>query len=202
MNGLIRCDWGSLDDPLYRDYHDREWGVPVHDDKRIFEYLILEGFQAGLSWSTVLKKRENFRKAFDGFDPEAVAGYDSKKIKDILSDPGLIRNRLKVESAVNNAKAFLRVQKEFGSFDKYIWGFVDYKPIINKWRSAKEIPSTSSVSDRLSRDLVLRGFRFVGSTICYAHMQATGMVNDHVMSCFRYTEIINSLDPRDTVAGR
>lgn len=202
MNGLIRCDWGSLDDPLYRDYHDGEWGVPVHDDKRIFEYLILEGFQAGLSWSTVLKKRENFRKAFDGFDPEAVAGYDSKKIKDILSDPGLIRNRLKVESAVNNAKAFLRVQKEFGSFDKYIWGFVDYKPIINKWRSAKEIPSTSSVSDRLSRDLVLRGFRFVGSTICYAHMQATGMVNDHVMSCFRYTEIINSLDPRDTVAGR
>lgn len=194
MNGLIRCDWSSLGDPLYRDYHDREWGVPVHDDKKIFEYLILEGFQAGLSWYTVLKKRDNFRKAFDGFDPEAVSGYDSSKIRDILSDPGLIRNRLKVESAVNNAKAFLRVQREFGSFDRYIWGFVGYKPIVNKWKSATEIPSTSPVSDRLSRDLVSRGFRFVGPTICYAHMQATGMVNDHVISCFRYREIINSLN--------
>jgi len=194
MNGLIRCDWSSLGDPLYRDYHDREWGVPVHDDRKIFEYLILEGFQAGLSWYTVLKKRDNFRKAFDGFDPKAVSGYDSSKIRDILSDPGLFRNRLKVESAVNNAKAFLRVQREFGSFDRYIWGFVGYKPIVNKWKSATEIPSTSPVSDRLSRDLVSRGFRFVGPTICYAHMQATGMVNDHVISCFRYREIINSLN--------
>jgi DNA-3-methyladenine glycosylase I len=193
MGEPTRCDWNSIDDPLYRTYHDTEWGVPVHDDRRIFEYLILEGFQAGLSWYTVLKKRSNFRKAFDDFNPETIAGYDSEKISQILSDPSIIRNRLKVESAVNNAKAFLKVQKEFGSFDRYIWGFVDYRPILNRWRSTKEVPSTSPISDKLSRDLVSRGFRFVGSTICYAHMQATGMVNDHLISCFRYREIIDSL---------
>lgn len=199
MDEPKRCDWASLDDPLYRVYHDKEWGVPLHDDTKIFEYLVLEGFQAGLSWHTVLRKRENFRKVFDGFDPETVSGYDSRKIEQILSDPGVIRNRLKVVSAVTNAKSFLKVRREFGSFNEYIWSFVGYTPVVNRWKSVRQIPSTSEISDRLSKDLISRGFRFVGSTICYAHMQATGMVNDHIMSCFRYREIIDSLNPREEV---
>jgi DNA-3-methyladenine glycosylase I len=199
MDEPKRCGWASLDDPLYRAYHDKEWGVPLHDDMKIFEYLVLEGFQAGLSWYTVLRKRENFRKVFNGFNPETVSGYDSGKIKQILSDPGVIRNRLKVVSAVTNAKSFLKVQKEFGSFDEYIWSFVGHTPVVNHWKSVRQIPSTSEISDRLSKDLISKGFRFVGSTICYAHMQATGMVNDHVVSCFRYREIIKSLNPGEEV---
>ncbi len=183
-----RCSW-SASDPLYIRYHDEEWGVPVHDDRKIFEFLVLEGAQAGLSWLTVLKKRENYRKAFDGFDYKKIAKYDSKKISKLLEDPGIIRNRLKVNSVVNNAKAFIEVQKEFGTFDSYIWHFVDDKPIKNKWKSIKQIPAHTRESDLLSRDLLKRGFRFVGTTICYSHMQATGMVNDHITSCFRYKQL-------------
>ena len=189
MTGLRRCGWGSLDEPLYRDYHDKEWGVPVHDDRSIFEFLVLEGAQAGLSWFTVLRKRENFRRAFDGFDPRKVARFDGEKVRSLLGDPGIIRNRLKVESAVRNAKAFLAVQDEFGSFDAYIWRFVGGRPRVNRWRSLSEIPAKTPEAEAMSRDLIDRGFRFVGPTICYAHMQATGMVNDHVTSCFRYREI-------------
>ncbi|MBI3546479.1 MAG: DNA-3-methyladenine glycosylase I [Gammaproteobacteria bacterium] len=180
-----RCPWAG-NDPLYRRYHDQEWGVPVHDDRRLFEFLILEGAQAGLSWITILRKRENYRAAFDGFDPRRVARYDAAKIKRLMRDPGIVRNRLKIESAVSNARAFLAVQKEFGSFDKYIWRFVDGRPIVNRWASLKNVPARTALSDAVSADLKKRGFRFVGSTIVYAHLQATGIVNDHVVSCFRH----------------
>lgn len=186
---MTRCAWASLDDPLYLAYHDTEWGVPVHDDRLLFEFLILEGAQAGLSWATILRKRENYRKAFDRFDPRKVARYDARKVRSLLADPGIIRNRLKIAAAIQNAKAFLAVQKEFGSFDAYIWQFVDRKPKKNAWRALKDIPAQTPESAAMSKDLVRRGFRFVGPTICYAHMQATGMVNDHVITCFRYDQV-------------
>lgn len=189
MAEVKRCGWEGLDDPLYREYHDKEWGVPVHDDRVLFEFLVLEGAQAGLSWGTILRKRESFRRAFDGFDPRKVSRYGRKEVDRLLGDPGIIRNRLKIGSAIQNAKAFLEVQREFKSFDSYIWGFVDGKTKVNKWRGLKEIPATTPESESMSKDLVKRGFRFVGPTICYAHMQATGMVNDHVVSCFRYKEL-------------
>ncbi|MHA2424477.1 MAG: DNA-3-methyladenine glycosylase I [Candidatus Thorarchaeota archaeon] len=184
-----RCGWAPLDDLLYVKYHDEEWGVPVHDDRMLFEFLLLEGFQAGLSWITILRKRENYRRAFDNFDPKKVAKYDEKKIEKLMQDSGIVRNRRKIESAVTNAKAFLEVQKEFGSFKDYIWGFVDCKPIVNKWKTMEEIPANTDLSDKISKDLKRRGFKFVGSTIVYAHMQATGMVNDHTIDCFRYNEV-------------
>jgi len=184
-----RCDWAGSD-PLYTAYHDTEWGVPVHDDRLLFEFLILEGAQAGLSWITILKKRENYRKAYDGFDPRKMARYDGKKVKALLNNRGIVRNRLKVAASINNAKAFLKVQKEFGSFDRYIWQFVSGKPIRNKFKTIKDLPAKTSESDAMSTDLKKRGFRFVGATICYAHMQATGMVNDHIASCFRYRELL------------
>jgi DNA-3-methyladenine glycosylase I len=171
------------------DYHDKEWGFPIHDDRLMFEFLILEGMQAGLSWMTILKKRENFRQAFDGFDPVKVAAYDSSKISQLLQDPGIIRNRLKIEAAVRNARALLEVSEEFGSFDAYIWGFVSGVPKINHWGSIQEIPAQTTESVALSKDLIERGFKFVGPTICYAHMQATGMVNDHTIDCFRHGEV-------------
>jgi len=182
-----RCGWAKGE--RYEQYHDTEWGVPLHDDQALFEFLVLEGAQAGLSWSTILNKRENYRKAFGGFDPRKVARYDERKIAALLEDPGIVRNRLKVRSAVANAKAFLAVQKEFGTFDAYIWSFVGGKPIQNRWRELKEVPPRTKESDAMSKDLLKRGFAFVGSTICYAHMQATGMVNDHVVTCFRHKEL-------------
>jgi DNA-3-methyladenine glycosylase I len=185
-----RCAWVRLDDPLMLEYHDREWGVPVHDDRKHFEFLILEGAQAGLSWSTVLKKREAYRKAFDHFDPVKVARFTAARIEKLLQDPGIIRNRLKIESTVRNAKAFLKVQQEFGTFDTYCWRFVGGKPKVNKLTSMQQIPATSPESDAFSKDLKQRGFNFVGSTIIYAHMQATGMVNDHLVDCFRYRELL------------
>ena len=188
MKTKTRCPWPS-DDKLMIKYHDQEWGVPLHNDRKLFEFLILEGFQAGLSWRTILYKRENFRKAFDSFDFNKVAKYNKKKIISLLKDAGIIRNKLKVEGAVANAKAFLKVRKEFGTFDKYIWSFVNGKPIQNTFNSLKEIPARTELSDKISEDLKRRGFKFVGSTIVYAHMQATGMVNDHIMSCYRYREI-------------
>ncbi|HEY6872087.1 MAG TPA: DNA-3-methyladenine glycosylase I [Geobacteraceae bacterium] len=184
----IRCAWAGSD-PLYLAYHDREWGVPVHDDRLLFEFLTLEGAQAGLSWITILRKREAYRAAFAGFDPEAVARFDAAKVAALLADPGIVRNRLKVESAVTNAQAFLKVREEFGTFDAYMWGFVEGRPIRNAWKSMAEIPASTPLSDALSKDLKRRGFRFVGSTICYAHMQAVGMVNDHVVDCFRWREV-------------
>jgi DNA-3-methyladenine glycosylase I len=185
MEKLIRCPWPK-DDELYQEYHDKEWGVPVHDDKKLFEFLLLEGFQAGLSWRTVLYKRENFRKAFDDFDFNKVDKYDKRKINSLMKDSGIIRNKLKIESAVKNASAFIKVREEFGAFDKYIWGFVEGKPIKNKFKLLKELPARTELSDLISKDLKKRGFNFVGSTIIYAHMQATGMVNDHLTTCFRY----------------
>jgi len=184
----IRCDW-STKDPLYIAYHDNEWGVPLHDEQQLFEFLILETFQAGLSWITVLRKRENFREAFDKFDYTKVALYGEDKIQELLQNAGIIRNKLKVRSAISNAVAFIEIQKEFGSFDKYIWGFVDGKPIQNNRKKMSEITATTEISDILSKDLKKRGFKFVGSTVIYAHMQATGMVNDHVESCFRFNEL-------------
>ena len=181
----VRCGWASGSELSIR-YHDEEWGVPVHDDRTLFEFLILEGAQAGLSWNTILNKRENYRKAFNRFDPARVARYDRKKIQQLLHDPGIVRNRLKVASAVENAKAFLRVQEEFGSFDRYIWQFVGGKPMVNQRKSMGEVPARTTESDAMSKDLKRRGFKFVGSTICYAFMQAVGMVNDHVVECFRY----------------
>ncbi|MHA1904098.1 MAG: DNA-3-methyladenine glycosylase I [Candidatus Thorarchaeota archaeon] len=183
------CDWVPLDNPLYVKYHDEEWGVPVHDDRMLFEFLLLEGFQAGLSWITILRKRENYRRAFDNFDAKKIEKYDEKRIEKLMQNSGIVRNRRKIESAVTNAKAFLEVQKEFESFNNYLWGFVDGKPIVNKWKSMKEIPANTELSDKISKDLKRRGFKFVGSTIVYAHMQATGMVNDHTVDCFRYYEI-------------
>ncbi|MBS1949382.1 MAG: DNA-3-methyladenine glycosylase [Cytophagales bacterium] len=188
MNELFRCPWCLKFDKYIR-YHDEEWGVPVHDDRKHFEFLVLEGAQAGLSWSTILNKREGYRKNFADFDPQKVAQFTSKKIEKILTDPSIVRNRLKVHAAVNNAKRFLEVQKEFGTFDHYIWGFVNYKSIINRWKTLKHVPATSKQSDALSKDLITRGFKFVGSTVIYAHMQACGLINDHLVDCFRYKEI-------------
>jgi DNA-3-methyladenine glycosylase I len=181
---VVRCSWPS--NPLSILYHDREWGVPQHDDRALFEFLILEGAQAGLSWDTILKKRENYRAAFDNFEAQKIARYSAKKIQRLLSDEGIIRNRLKIASAIQNAKAFLALQKEFGSFDRYVWQFVGGKPLVNKRRLGKRIPASTPESDAMSKDLKKRGFNFVGSTICYAFMQATGMVNDHAVECFRY----------------
>ena len=183
-----RCEWAGSD-PLYIDYHDKEWGVPVHDDRKIFEMLVLEGAQAGLNWLTVLRKRENYRKAFDNFDPRKVAKYDNEKFQKLLATEGIIRNKLKIRSVIQNARAFLEVQKEFGSFNAYIWQFVGGKPIRNSWKSLSELPAQTAESEAMSKDLKRRGFSFVGPSICYAHMQATGMVNDHVVTCFRYKEV-------------
>lgn len=188
MKSLTRCPWPK-DDELMIKYHDEEWGVPVHDDRKLFEFLLLEGFQAGLSWRTILHKRKNFRNAFDNFDFNKIANYDKRKINSLMKDEGIIRNKLKIQAAVTNAKAFIQIRKEFGTFDKYIWSFVDNKPIINKFKSLEELPARTELSDKISDDLKKRGFKFVGSTIIYAHMQATGMVNDHLVSCFRYREI-------------
>ena len=184
----IRCPWAG-DDPLYVDYHDTEWGVPLHDDRRLFEFLVLEGAQAGLSWLTILRKRENYRQVFDGFDPARVAEFGSEKIERLMANAGIVRNRLKVVSAVRNARAFLDIQREFGSFDAYVWRFVEGKPKINRWRSLHEVPAETTESRAFSQDLIRRGFTFVGPTICYAFMQAVGMVNDHLAACFRHREI-------------
>jgi len=188
-----RCFWANTDDQLYLAYHDREWGVPVHDDRVLFEFLILEGAQAGLSWSTILRKRDNYRLAFDDFEPAKIARYDEQKVAELLANPGIIRNRLKVRAAIQNAQSFLKVQEQFGSFDAYMWQFVGGKPVINAWHSGREIPAATEESRLMSKDLLRRGFHFVGPTICYAHMQAVGMVNDHTTDCFRYQEIVNSL---------
>ncbi len=183
-----RCGW-CVGDALYEAYHDQEWGVPVYDDATLFEFLILETFQAGLSWITILRKRENFRKAFDAFDYKKIANYNQDKINSLLQDAGIVRNKLKINATVSNAKAFMKIQEEFGSFSKYIWNFVDGKPIKNKVTYYKDAPATTEISDALSKDLKKRGFKFIGSTVMYAHMQATGMVNDHEVSCFRYEEV-------------
>ena len=184
----IRCGW-CLGDPLYESYHDNEWGNPVYDDEKLFEFLILETFQAGLSWITVLRKRGNFRKAFDNFDYRKIANYNQGKIDSLLLDAGIIRNKLKIHATITNAKAFMKIQDEFGSFSKYIWGFIDGKPIKNKFKSVKDLPPNTPLSDIISKDLKKRDFKFVGSTVVYAHMQATGMVNDHEITCFRYNEV-------------
>jgi DNA-3-methyladenine glycosylase I len=185
---IQRCTWVGVDDPLMLQYHDREWGVPVHDDRKHFEFLVLEGAQAGLSWMTVLKKREGYRRAFDGFDPEKIARFSPRRIEKLVLDSGIIRNRMKIEAAVRNARAFIKIQEELGSFDSYCWRFVDGRPKLNRWRTMQQIPATSPESDAFSKDLKHRGFTFVGSTILYAHMQAVGMVNDHLVDCFRYRE--------------
>ncbi len=185
-DGKIRCHWAPPDDPVYTAYHDKEWGVPLHDDRLLFEFLILEGAQAGLSWSTILHKRDNYRRAFHRFDPKEVARYTKKDVARLLKDAGIVRNRLKIESAISNAQAYLAVQKEFGSFDEYIWSFVGGKPLLNRWRTRSHVPDRTEISDKMSKNLKKRGFRFVGSTICYAFMQATGMVNDHRVDCFRH----------------
>ena len=185
----MRCPWPT--DELYCRYHDEEWGVPVHDDRLLFEYLILEGAQAGLSWHTVLKKRENYRAAFDNFDAEKIARYGDKKVAELLSNAGIIRNQLKIHATIQNAKAVLKVRDEFGSFDAYLWRFVDGKPIINHRKSMKEVPASTKISDVMSKDLLKCGFKFVGSTICYANMQAVGMINDHLVTCFRHQELAN-----------
>jgi DNA-3-methyladenine glycosylase I len=186
---MKRCPWGENDE-LYIKYHDEEWGVPVHDDKKHFEFLILEGVQAGLSWLTVLKKRENYRKAYDDFDPIKIAKYDEIKISKLMNNQGIIRNKRKIEASINNAKKFLKIQDEFGSFDNYIWNFVDYKPIVNYRRNDSEIPPKTELSDIISKDLKDRGFKFVGSTIIYSHLQAIGIVNDHIVDCFRFDQLI------------
>ena len=184
---ILRCPWAT--NPLSTRYHDEEWGVPVHDDRRWFEFLILEGAQAGLSWDTILQKRERYRQALDGFNPTKVAQFDAKKTRELLNDPGIVRNRLKIKATIANARAFLQVQKKFGSFDSYIWKFVGGSPIRNRWKTHKSVPAQTPLSEALSQDLLQRGFRFVGPTICYAFMQATGIVNDHLVSCFRYDEV-------------
>jgi DNA-3-methyladenine glycosylase I len=183
---MERCDWAETGDELMAKYHDEEWGQPTHDDRRHFEFLILEAFQAGLSWMTILRKRRAFEKAFAGFDPVAVSKFDQKKVSGLLNDKGIVRNRLKIEAAINNAKRFLEVQKEFGTFDKYIWGFVEGKPIVHKPRDLSQIPAMTELSDRISKDLKKRGFKFVGSTIVYSHLQAVGIVNDHLVDCPRH----------------
>jgi DNA-3-methyladenine glycosylase I len=188
MTSMLRCAW-STSDPLYIDYHDREWGVPVHDERKLFEMLILEGAQAGLSWITILKKRENYRKAFDNFDAKKVSRYNAARVRSLMKNEGIVRNRLKIAATISNAKAFLAVQKEWGSFDSYIWQFTGGKPIDNHRKGNKDVPATTPESDAMSKDLKKRGFRFVGSTICYAFMQATGMVNDHAITCFRHKQV-------------
>ncbi len=185
---VCRCAWAG-GEPLYQTYHDEEWGVPVHDDRLLFEFLVLEGAQAGLSWLTILRKREGYRVAFAGFHPEKVAAFGPADVERLLADPGIVRNRLKIGSAIGNAKAFLRVQEEFGSFDAYVWRFTEGGTIHNEWRTISDIPAKTPEAERMSADLKKRGFRFVGPTICYAHMQATGMVNDHTVDCFRYQEL-------------
>jgi len=184
----VRCEWPT-DDELMLRYHDTEWGVPVHDDRKHFEFIVLDSFQAGLSWSTILKKRENFRQAFDGFDPSRIAKYGEKKVAGLLQDSGIIRNRAKIRCTISNAAAFMKIQEEFGSFDKYIWRFTGAKTKNNRWKALKEVPAHTRESDMMSADLKRRGFKFVGSTICYAYMQAAGMVNDHVIGCYRYREV-------------
>ena len=183
----IRCEWTGTE-PLMIAYHDQEWGVPLHDDQKLFEFLILEGMQAGLSWMTILRKRESFRTAFEGFDPQKVARYDQHKFAELMENAGIIRNRKKIEAAAQNARAFLVIQEEFGSFEAYVWQFVDGKPLVNAWKTINEIPARTMQSEIMSKELKKRGFNFVGPTICYAHMQATGMVNDHTVDCFRYLE--------------
>ncbi|AUS05622.1 DNA-3-methyladenine glycosylase I [Pseudotamlana carrageenivorans] len=188
MNTKTKCSW-CQGDTLYEAYHDKEWGVPIHDDQLLFEFLILETFQAGLSWITILRKRENFRNAFDAFDYKKIAHYQQDKIDALLLDAGIIRNRLKIKATITNAQAFIKIQEEFGSFNSYIWGFVDGKPIKNHFKTMEEVPANTPLSDTISKDLKQRGFKFVGSTVIYAHMQATGMVNDHMVDCFRYKEV-------------
>jgi DNA-3-methyladenine glycosylase I len=192
---IVRCSWPG-NDPLYVTYHDEEWGVPLHDDQRHFEFLILDGAQAGLSWLTILRKRENYRAAFAGFDPAKVARFTPGRVDKLLEDPGIVRNRQKIESAVTNAKAFLETQKEFGSFDRFIWGFVDGRTRINRWTALGEVPAKTPESEAMSKALVARGFRFVGPTICYAYMQAAGLVNDHMVDCFRYRGVSRHLHSR------
>jgi DNA-3-methyladenine glycosylase I len=190
MRVKLRCEWAANGSPTDIEYHDNEWGVPVHSDKKLFEFLLLESAQAGLSWSIILKKREGYRKAFDDFDANKVANYDQRRIQELLTNPSIIRNRLKIQSTITNARAFLKLQQEFGSFDSYLWNFVDGRPKHNEWKSWIEIPSRTDISDVLSNDLKRRGFVFVGSTICYSMMQAVGMVNDHTVYCFRYKDLI------------
>lgn len=187
MNDRERCPWATTE--LSVTYHDKEWGVPVHDDRRLFEFLILEGAQAGLSWETILKKRENYRRVFAGFDPAKVARFDARRVERLLADPGIVRNRLKINATIGNARAFLKIQEAFDSFDEFVWRFVDRKPIDHAWRTRDQVPAKSAQSDAMSKDLIQRGFRFAGSTICYAFMQAVGMVNDHLAGCFRYAQL-------------
>ena len=198
---LVRCAWPG-DDPLMLDYHDREWGVPLHDDRTHYEFIVLDGAQAGLSWRTILYKREGYRRAFAGLDPARVARFDGRKVRSLLADPGIVRNRLKIESAIHNARAFLKVQEEFGSFDRYIWRFVEGETRHNRWRGHAQIPARTDLSDAMSKDLKTRGFKFVGSTICYAYMQAAGMVNDHVVGCFRHPELGGAAAPRRRGSAR
>jgi DNA-3-methyladenine glycosylase I len=186
---IIRCDWGESENPLYRDYHDKEWGVPVHDEQHLFEMITLEGAQAGLSWSTIINKREGYKKAFDNFDYEKVAKYNEKKIEELMNNPGIVRNIRKITSTITNAQAFIKVREEFGSFDKYIWGFVDYKPIQNNFKKPSDWPAKTPLSEKISKDMLKRGFKFVGPTIIYALMQAIGMVNDHLIYCYRHKEL-------------
>ena len=197
---MNRCEWCGQD-PLYIDYHDREWGWPATDDRHLFEMLILEGAQAGLSWLTILRKRENYRKAFDGFDPEKMAAYGDAQVRRLMSDSGIVRNRLKIEAAIKNARAFLDVSERYGSFRRFIWRYVDFRPIQNRWRTIADIPAVTAESDRMSRDLKKRGFTFVGPTICYAYMQSVGMVNDHVVDCFRYP-VIAAVQPPSEAESR
>lgn len=185
---MIRCPWCGNDE-LYVNYHDKEWGVPVHEDKKHFEFLVLESAQAGLNWLTVLRKRENYRIAYDGFDVDKVSKYDELKVEELLQNPGIIRNRKKIEASINNATHFIEIQNEFGSFDKYIWSFVDNTPVVNQWKDVSEVSATSMLSDNVSKDLKKRGFKFLGSTIIYAHLQATGIINDHLTSCFRHKSV-------------
>ncbi len=186
---MERCPW-CLGNDLYLSYHDEEWGVPVHDDRRHFEFLVLEGVQAGLSWLTVLRKREAYRRLYDGFDPVTVATYGDEKLEQLLGDSGIVRNAAKIKSSVNNARRFLEVQREFGSFDEFLWRFVDHRPVVNRWESLPEIPASTPLSDEVSKELKRRGFTFVGSTIVYSHLQAAGLVNDHLVSCFRYPQLL------------
>lgn len=197
---MKRCGWVRMDDPLMLQYHDREWGVPVHDDRKHFEFLVLEGAQAGLSWATVLRKREGYRRAFAGFQPEKVARFSAKRIQMLMSNPAIVRNRMKIEAAIGNARAFLAIQEEFGSFDAYCWRFVNGQPKLNRWKARENVPATSPESDAFSRDLKRRGFRFVGSTIVYSQMQAVGMVNDHLRECFRYREIRDAIPSSSSAA--
>jgi DNA-3-methyladenine glycosylase I len=198
---LQRCSWPG-EDPLYQHYHDTEWGVPVRSDRKLFEFLILEGAQAGLSWITVLRKREAYRAAYDNFDWNKIAAYDAKKLEALMHNPGIIRNRLKVKAAVTNAKAFIKVREEFGTFSKYIWSFLGGKPVQNEWKTMKEVPAVTELATQISKDLKKRGFTFVGPTIIYAHMQATGMVNDHVTGCFRYKQLTAAGNPRSRAPAR